>query len=224
MSEGKEKSKGIQIAFVGIVGLLLLSSAFSGCIETSTDENGDQPKDTNGDQPKDTDGDGYPDNSDAFPNDPTEWKDSDDDGYGDNSDDFPYDSWTHKKTILVDEDMIQFRPWEVKYFPLGFHYSYPPQKVHPFNITKDTQYVGIQYSVGGHPDEVFVAVDKVVWSYDSQVDGYMYHPDKNIYTGTKIDDQQIIEVTFGNYGYWVVDFRNHSDREITLRIYIFTVE
>ncbi|MDP7003075.1 MAG: thrombospondin type 3 repeat-containing protein, partial [Candidatus Thalassarchaeaceae archaeon] len=40
----------------------------------------------------DTDGDGVGDNSDDFPNDPTETTDSDGDGVGDNSDDFPDDS------------------------------------------------------------------------------------------------------------------------------------
>ena len=32
----------------------------------------------------DTDGDGYPDNTDVFPNDSTQWSDRDNDGYGDN--------------------------------------------------------------------------------------------------------------------------------------------
>ena len=40
----------------------------------------------------DTDGDGYPDDEDAFPNDPTEWADTDGDGHGDNSDAFPNDA------------------------------------------------------------------------------------------------------------------------------------
>jgi hypothetical protein len=40
----------------------------------------------------DTDGDGTPDNSDAFPNDPSETTDSDADGIGDNADAFPNDS------------------------------------------------------------------------------------------------------------------------------------
>jgi hypothetical protein len=40
---------------------------------------------------EDTDGDGYPDEQDAFPEDPNEWKDTDGDNYGDNSDIFPYD-------------------------------------------------------------------------------------------------------------------------------------
>ncbi|MBM4248745.1 MAG: hypothetical protein FJ149_04810 [Euryarchaeota archaeon] len=39
----------------------------------------------------DTDGDGYPDSSDAFPEDPKEWKDTDRDGVGDNSDARPLD-------------------------------------------------------------------------------------------------------------------------------------
>jgi len=39
----------------------------------------------------DSDGDGYPDDEDAFPNDPKEWKDSDGDGLGDNADPFPND-------------------------------------------------------------------------------------------------------------------------------------
>jgi len=39
----------------------------------------------------DTDGDGVGDNSDAFPNDSSEWSDSDSDGVGDNSDAFPKD-------------------------------------------------------------------------------------------------------------------------------------
>lgn len=42
--------------------------------------------------PVDTDGDGYPDTSDAFPNDPNEWLDSDGDGFGDNVDLFPLDA------------------------------------------------------------------------------------------------------------------------------------
>jgi len=42
-------------------------------------------------QEGDTDGDGYPDSSDVFPDDPTEWLDSDGDGVGDNSDAFPHD-------------------------------------------------------------------------------------------------------------------------------------
>ncbi|HBJ87351.1 MAG TPA: hypothetical protein DDZ88_26540 [Verrucomicrobiales bacterium] len=39
----------------------------------------------------DTDGDGYPDDLDAFPNDPDEWADTDLDGVGDNGDAFPMD-------------------------------------------------------------------------------------------------------------------------------------
>jgi len=39
--------------------------------------------------PSDSDGDGYNDESDAFPNDETEWSDSDGDGVGDNADQFP---------------------------------------------------------------------------------------------------------------------------------------
>ena len=48
---------------------------------------------------RDSDGDGYPDNKDAFPNDPTEWADSDGDGWGDNGDAFPND-----KTEWKDSD------------------------------------------------------------------------------------------------------------------------
>jgi len=40
----------------------------------------------------DTDGDGEPDDTDAFPNDPTETKDTDDDGVGDNADARPLDA------------------------------------------------------------------------------------------------------------------------------------
>ena len=40
----------------------------------------------------DSDGDGVADDTDAFPNDSTEWDDSDGDGVGDNSDEFPQDS------------------------------------------------------------------------------------------------------------------------------------
>ncbi|MFY0656345.1 MAG: collagenase [Neptunomonas phycophila] len=41
--------------------------------------------------PVDSDGDGYPDDEDAFPNDPTEWEDTDGDGVGNNGDVFPND-------------------------------------------------------------------------------------------------------------------------------------
>ena len=49
-------------------------------------------------QPSDSDGDGYDDETDVFPNDPTEWSDSDGDGVGDNSDDFPNDASETKDT------------------------------------------------------------------------------------------------------------------------------
>ena len=39
----------------------------------------------------DADGDGYPDSTDAFPNDSSEWQDTDGDGVGDNGDAFPND-------------------------------------------------------------------------------------------------------------------------------------
>jgi hypothetical protein len=46
----------------------------------------------------DSDGDGYSDESDAFPQDPTEWRDSDGDGHGDNSDEFPQDGTEWRDT------------------------------------------------------------------------------------------------------------------------------
>jgi len=51
----------------------------------------------------DTDGDGFPDASDAFPLDPTEWLDSDGDGVGDNSDEFPNDAG---ETVDADGDGV----------------------------------------------------------------------------------------------------------------------
>jgi len=82
-------------------GYVLLNSDLSDDAENGNDgnEDGGNGGGSNGgdggnggdDEPPDTDGDGYPDNSDAFPNDPLEWKDSDGDGIGDNSDKFPYD-------------------------------------------------------------------------------------------------------------------------------------
>ncbi len=47
----------------------------------------------------DADGDGYPDSTDAFPNDSSEWQDTDGDGVGDNGDAFPNDA-----TETVDSD------------------------------------------------------------------------------------------------------------------------
>ena len=49
------------------------------------------------------DGDTYGDNSDAFPNDSTEWLDTDVDGYGDNSDFYPSDAskWQQETTPVV---------------------------------------------------------------------------------------------------------------------------
>ncbi|MEP2600798.1 MAG: hypothetical protein ABJH28_04955, partial [Paraglaciecola sp.] len=47
----------------------------------------------------DSDNDGVADNSDAFPNDPSETSDSDGDGVGDNSDAFPNDA-----TEILDND------------------------------------------------------------------------------------------------------------------------
>lgn len=52
----------------------------------------DVPFDDGTDEPVDSDGDGYPDEDDAFPNDPTEWLDTDGDGVGDNADAFPNDA------------------------------------------------------------------------------------------------------------------------------------
>ena len=65
---------------------ILLIIGFSGCTEQTSDTNNDIIIET------DTDGDGYPDNSDEFPSDPTEWLDSDNDGVGNNGDAFPHDS------------------------------------------------------------------------------------------------------------------------------------
>jgi len=42
--------------------------------------------DSDGDSETDSDGDSYPDDQDAFPNDPSEWLDTDGDGIGDNAD------------------------------------------------------------------------------------------------------------------------------------------
>ncbi len=47
---------------------------------------------TNPPPPLDSDGDTYPNTSDAFPFDPTEWADTDGDGHGDNGDAFPSDA------------------------------------------------------------------------------------------------------------------------------------
>lgn len=56
--------------------------------------------DPNAAGPVDSDGDGYPDNQDAFPNDPDEWADSDGDGVGDNADPFPNSD--QSATVTVD--------------------------------------------------------------------------------------------------------------------------
>jgi hypothetical protein len=56
--------------------------------------------------PLDSDGDGYPDDIDAFPDDPNEWKDSDGDGVGDNADEFPFDPKRTKKS--KEKDQAQF--------------------------------------------------------------------------------------------------------------------
>jgi hypothetical protein len=51
---------------------------------------------------QDTDGDGFPDNTDDFPTDPTEWLDTDGDGFGNNTDD-------------DDDDDGMPDGWEIKY-------------------------------------------------------------------------------------------------------------
>lgn len=73
-----------QIVIIGII-VLLVSVGLCGC--TQQDHNSNTT--SNG---VDSDNDGYPDSTDAFPHDATEWKDSDNDGIGDNADAFPYDA------------------------------------------------------------------------------------------------------------------------------------
>ena len=51
----------------------------------------------------DADGDGYPDSTDAFPNDSSEWQDTDGDGVGDNGDAFPNDA---TETLDSDSDGV----------------------------------------------------------------------------------------------------------------------
>lgn len=67
--------KVIQIMIIGIALMMVINT---GCIE-------------DGEEEEDADNDGYPDEEDAFPNDPSEWQDSDGDGIGDNGDAFPID-------------------------------------------------------------------------------------------------------------------------------------
>ena len=57
----------------------------------------------------DSDGDSFPDDFDAFPNDPLEWLDSDEDGVGDNSDYAPLDPavWEY-----VDDTSSECEEWE----------------------------------------------------------------------------------------------------------------
>jgi len=212
----------------GIIVVLLISIAFAGCLNggEAKDTDGDGYNDNSDDFPNDpnewldTDGDGFGDNGDAFPNNSNEWKDSDGDGYGDNSDDFPYNSYFHKKTVLVDEDMVEIQHNQGKSFPKDFT-PMLAQSGEPFNISQDIKYVGIQYSVGGIPDgEAMLEVYKVVKI------GGVYEHDKRIYYSISSEDEQMIEVNFGNYGFWYFIFANLNDVDypIYVRINIFTVE
>jgi hypothetical protein len=70
-----------KIPIIMIVLIMIISGVMSGCTDSV-------PSITT----TDTDKDGYPDNTDAFPNDPLEWLDSDKDGIGDNRDEFPQDA------------------------------------------------------------------------------------------------------------------------------------
>ena len=73
---------------------LCLASPSAGWVsDLSSDIDGDGCRDS--DQDEDDDGDGYPDDSDKFPVDPSEWMDTDNDGVGDNADlDDDSDGWS----------------------------------------------------------------------------------------------------------------------------------
>ena len=73
---------------------LCLASPSAGWVsDLSSDIDGDGCRDS--DQDEDDDGDGYPDESDKFPVDPSEWMDTDNDGVGDNADlDDDSDGWS----------------------------------------------------------------------------------------------------------------------------------
>jgi parallel beta-helix repeat protein len=60
--------------------------------------------------PLDSDGDEYPDDIDAFPDDPYEWLDSDGDGVGDNADDFPNDPKRIKRVEKNDKTEFNILP------------------------------------------------------------------------------------------------------------------
>jgi len=111
---------------ISLITLMMISvGLLSGCNEQKATENPNTNTNSNVEL-KDSDKDGYPDstdafpydatqwsdrdhdgygdnpngnNPDAFPDNPNEWKDSDKDGVGDNADKFPYDS-----TQSVDRD------------------------------------------------------------------------------------------------------------------------
>jgi hypothetical protein len=136
-----------KIKVIVIVSIILLIGFLSGC-ETSA---------------KDTDGDGHPDETDAFPNDRTEWLDSDSDFVGDNSDDFPDDPNESKDTDMdgygdnadmfdddanlheriviynsVSNDPSGNEPW---FIDTGLEYS------KYWDVTSDSKYVEIGVSV-----------------------------------------------------------------------------
>ena len=74
------KKNGIAI---GVIFLLIILS-LSGCTNDETNDGNEVTE-------ADRDGDGVGDDTDAFPDDPTEWIDSDGDGVGDNTDEIPFD-------------------------------------------------------------------------------------------------------------------------------------
>jgi hypothetical protein len=177
-----------------IILIMILISFLSGCEE----------------EIKDTDGDHYPDDIDAFPNDPTEWKDTDGDGYGDNSDDFPTDSNLHEITYFnVNE-------------PIASNMTLEPKKGRGWfsnpNITSDAKYIVINWEVTS-PLELTQEQKENIYVHVSRP------PTKaeiNYYYSNFSNRQLNLTIYTENWGNWNIGFTNRNGLDndgITITIY-----
>jgi hypothetical protein len=203
-----------KIAIMLIVLMVLGTGFLSGCETQAKDTDGDNyPDDTDvfpNDSTEwlDTDNDGTGDNSDDFPTDKTEFLDTDRDTYGDNSDDFPTDSNLHEKIVILDADDT---------------YVTNPAKGHNgngsgFAVDSDSKYVIVDWYVKHalYPEEF----QEISFSVNNP-NGWRH------YTYSSENSTLNLPITASNWGQWTFQFQINPQKvlqNITLHREIYIVK
>lgn len=185
-----------------IIALILSSILFlSGCQEDTSNEV----------ETKDTDGDGYNDDVDAFPNDGTEWLDSDGDGYGDNSDHFSDDSNLHE--LIAIYNSMSAAPDADEKWILSNESGHGWEDIY-FDVTSDSKYVVVKYSVVGLDNGGYIAVSNDDYNIS------LSNPKETIQGEENFPQNGRFTVTSDNWGEWRVWASRNVNMKLEVSIYI----